>query len=154
MAMLSAGAVAPEFELPDDKGIPVSLAGLRSAGPVLLAFFKVSCPTCQYTFPFLERISASGRLPIIGISQDSVQLTGRFRDAYALQFPILLDGAPYTVSNAFHITHVPSLFLVEPDGAISLSCSGFSRRELEEVGDRLGLTIFSERDHPPEYKPG
>src|SRR6202035_428465 len=54
--MLSAGDRAPDFELEDLSGERRTLSGLSGGKPVLLAFFKVSCPVCQYAFPFLERM--------------------------------------------------------------------------------------------------
>ena len=60
--MLSVGGKAPDFVLPTLSGIEVSLGEMTRSGPVLLAFFKISCPTCQYTFPFLERLAAAPQL--------------------------------------------------------------------------------------------
>jgi peroxiredoxin len=56
MAALTTGAKAPEFELKTLDGKRVSLGKELSRGALVLAFFKVSCPTCQYAFPFLERL--------------------------------------------------------------------------------------------------
>jgi peroxiredoxin len=56
MAALGTGAKAPDFELKSLHGKRVSLSEELSRGAVVLAFFKASCPTCQYAFPFLERL--------------------------------------------------------------------------------------------------
>ncbi len=56
MQALEAGAPAPTFALKDADGKTHSLAEALQRGPLLLAFFKESCPVCQFTFPFLERI--------------------------------------------------------------------------------------------------
>lgn len=56
MAALAVGAKAPDFELKTLDGKRVSLNEELARGAVVLAFFKVSCPTCQYAFPFLERL--------------------------------------------------------------------------------------------------
>jgi peroxiredoxin len=56
MAALASGAKAPDFELKTLDGKRVSLSEKLSRGAVVLAFFKVSCPTCQYAFPFLDRL--------------------------------------------------------------------------------------------------
>jgi len=53
MAALSAGISAPEFNLPTIKGERFSLREALARGPVVAAFFKISCPVCQYAFPFL-----------------------------------------------------------------------------------------------------
>ena len=47
--MLSAGAEAPEFRLKDLSGELHSRSEICGGKQVLLAFYKVSCPTCQYT---------------------------------------------------------------------------------------------------------
>ena len=56
MAALEAGTQAPQFELPAMDGSRFSLQDALTRGPVVAAFFKISCPVCQYAFPFLERI--------------------------------------------------------------------------------------------------
>ena len=56
MTALATGAKAPEFELKTLEGKRFSLNEELAKGPVVLAFFKVSCPTCQYAFPYLERL--------------------------------------------------------------------------------------------------
>jgi peroxiredoxin len=145
--MLATGQTAPEFRLAD-----TSLTSLLERGPVLLAFFKVSCPVCQLTFPFLERIS--GMVPILGISQDGPETTDEFRRAFRLTFPIVRDDGRYTASNAYGLTNVPSLFLVEPDHTISLGVSGFSKRDLEDIGRRFGAQPFREGERVPDFKPG
>jgi peroxiredoxin len=62
MPALAVGARAPDFELKTLDGKRGWLGEELSRGPVVLAFFKVSCPTCQYAFPFLERLhKAYGR---------------------------------------------------------------------------------------------
>jgi cytochrome c biogenesis protein CcmG/thiol:disulfide interchange protein DsbE len=155
--MLAAGARAPDFTLRDLNGQRRSLKDLLSHGPVLLAFFKVSCPVCQYTFPFLQRLHESGGgIAIVGVSQDKAGATREFNADFGVRFPTLLDegGAGYPVSNAFGISTVPSLLLIEPDGAISLSGSGFVRQDLETVGQRQGAAAFRGGERVPDYKPG
>ncbi len=38
--VVKVGQAAPEFTLPDTAGDPVSLAALRSRGPVVLSFYR------------------------------------------------------------------------------------------------------------------
>src|SRR5437763_13081773 len=114
--MIKAGAKAPEFTLDDMSGAKQSLSEILAQGPVLLTLYKISCPVCQLTLPFIERIS-KGSLQVIGISQDDERATAKFQKTYSPTMQTLLDrdSDDYPVSNAFGITHVPSLFLVEPD---------------------------------------
>src|ERR1051326_2332218 len=153
--MLASGVKAPEFSLPGMDDGQVTLAGLIANGPVLLALYKSSCPVCQLTLPYLQRI-AQGSLPVVMISQDNQRETERFRDKFSLTMPALLDRAEdrYPVSNAFGITNVPSLFLIEQDGTISHSGSGFRKTELEDLGRRSGVPVFTPEDKVPEWKAG
>ena len=104
MPTLSAGKTAPTFELATTTGERLSLPEALAGGPVLLAFFKVSCPTCQFTFPFLERIYQQLReqgVQIWGIVQDKAQDGARFAATFGMTFPILIDDSPYKVSRAY-----------------------------------------------------
>jgi peroxiredoxin len=158
--MLRTGVKAPTFTLDDLAGGQRSLKAILEHGPVLLALYKISCPVCQLTMPYLERIAAgganSGSLQVIGISQDDERATRRFLKSYGITMPTLLDREEdeYPVSNAFGITHVPSLFLVEADGTISHTVGGFCKRDLEALGRRAGVEPFGAEDHVPEWKAG
>jgi peroxiredoxin len=154
---------APEFELPSLHGARQSLRELVAGGPVLLAFFKVSCPTCQLTLPFLERLHqgrAADAPRVVAISQDDAAATEKFNQRYGISLPVLLDpagssgGVRYPVSNAYRITNVPSLFLIERDGEISLSVTGFDRAEMEKLGVRFGVRLFTSADRVPVFQPG
>ena len=154
--MILTGHPAPDFMLPDLDGREVSLAQLRQDRPTLVVFFKVSCPVCQMTLPFLNRLTSSDKLHIVTISQDDARVTQRFRARYGVTLPTLLDDEErgYAVSNAYRLTNVPSLFLVEPDGAISLAVSGFSKTDLESIAARAGAAIFQPDEAVPAWRPG
>ena len=57
-------------------------------------------------------------------------------------------------SNAFGITHVPSMFVVEPDMRISWVSNGFVRVDMESCGTIAGLPVLRESDNVPAAKPG
>lgn len=156
---IEAGQRAPDFQLEDLTGGQRTLKELLPAGPVLLAFFKVTCPTCQYAFPFLERIYrglADGRARVFAISQDDPEATREFHKEYGITMPTLLDsaGAGYPASNAYGLAYVPSIFLVETDGTVSWSLVGFHRKELQALGGRLGVNPFRPGEQVPEIKSG
>jgi peroxiredoxin len=164
MRALDAGALAPPFTLEDAEGGSHSLAKALEHGPVLLAFFKVSCPVCQFTFPFLERlhqaIRGQDQVQIWGISQDDAGDTVEFAQEYGCTFPLLLDEPGYYVSNAYGLTNVPTLFLVQPDSKIQLGASGFDRKLIEQVAAEFAqltgkaITVFHSADLVPDYQPG
>jgi peroxiredoxin len=153
--MLAAGDKAPAFSLPDLNGDRYSLAELLRHGPVLVTLYKVSCPVCQLTLPYLERISHHG-IQIVAICQDDAAAAARFMSAFGVTMLTLLDthASGYPVSNAFGIEYVPSLFLVETDGVISLASTGFRKTELEALAARAGSQIFRPDESVPAWKAG
>lgn len=126
--------------------------------PVVLAFFKVSCPTCQLAFPFLERLHASGTtgLQFAGVSQDDERATAEFVKRFGVTFPVRLDlaSAGYPESNSYALTHVPAIFVVEPDGSVSFSSVGFSKADFEKLALRAGAVVFRPEDNVPAWKAG
>src|SRR6266436_5876129 len=104
MTHIVPGNVAPGFSLKSLDGKEFSLSAALERGPVVLAFFKVSCPVCKFTFPFLERVFkayGSSEVTFLGISQDNSSASRDFANEFGVTFPILLDTAGYPVSNAY-----------------------------------------------------
>jgi peroxiredoxin len=153
--MLSAGSQAPLFTLDDLEGASHSLAEMLSHGPVLLVLYKISCPTCQFTLPFLERLT-HGSLQVVPISQDDPASTRRFRMKFGPPLLTLLDREEdrYPVSNAYGIEYVPSMFLVEAEGTISLVSEGFVQKDLAAIGARAGVRLFRDDEAVPAWKAG
>src|ERR1700682_5405914 len=140
MAALETGTAAPDFTLPTVDGKQFSLREALARGPVLAAFFKISCPTCQYAFPFLQRLyEAHGTsIAIVGISQNGKKDTAAFIKEYGLTFSVLLDDtSTYPVSNAYGLTNVPTIFWIAQDGEIEISSVGWIRKEMEELNQRV-----------------
>jgi peroxiredoxin len=163
MAALPAGTKAPDFSLPavssgkDGKdGGEFSLEAALLQGPVLAAFFKVSCPTCQYAFPYIERIhkAHSGKkVTVVGISQNDQRDTAAFLKEYGITLRTLLDDPNgYAVSNAYGLTNVPTLFLIGQDGQIEVTSVGWVKQEVEDINRKLAA---AEQTAPlPIFKPG
>jgi peroxiredoxin len=141
MTALATGTKAPDFALTSLDGKQFSLADTLARGPVVLAFFKVSCPTCQYAFPFFERLyQAYGRngVTLVGISQNDAKDTAAFAKQFGVTFPILLDDThSYPVSNAYGLTNVPTLFWIAPDGEIELTSVGWVKADFEQVNRKM-----------------
>jgi peroxiredoxin len=141
MTALATGTKAPDFTLNSLDGNQFSLADALSRGPVVLAFFKVSCPTCQYAFPFFERLYqayARKGVTLVGISQNEAKDTAAFSKQFGVTFPILLDDTnSYPVSNAYGLTNVPTLFWIAPDGEIELTSVGWVKADFEQVNRKM-----------------
>jgi peroxiredoxin len=166
MPALEAGVQAPEIELQDVDSHKFSLQEARKKGPVVAAFFKVSCPVCQLAFPYLERIfkayERSGKFTFVGVSQDNAADTKAFIRRFGVTFPVLLDPAgKYPASNAYGLTNVPTVFLISTEGEIEFSSVSWSKADMEQLGRRLANIgsmpveqIFQPGEKVPEFKPG
>jgi len=141
MTALAMGTRAPKFELNTSDGKKFSLHDELANGPVVLAFFKVSCPTCQYTFPFLERLHKAYQhkgVKLIGVSQNDAKDTAAFVKEFGITFPILLDDTrKYPVSNAYGLTNVPTIFWIDQDGEIEISSVGWVKADFEQINRKM-----------------
>jgi len=141
MAALTEGTKAPEFELKTLDGKPFSLNDELARGAVVLVFFKVSCPTCQYALPFYERLYKAYRskgISLVGVSQNDAKDTAAFNKEFGVTFPVLLDDMrSYPVSNAYGLTNVPTVFWIAQDGEIEVSSVAWVKADFEEINRRM-----------------
>jgi peroxiredoxin len=165
MTHIVAGNRAPGFSLKSLDGKEHSLNDLLQRGPVVAAFFKVSCPVCQFTFPFLERLHkhyGGDGVTFLGISQDDARDTKDFAKEFGVTFPMLLDDEKgYIVSNAYGLTNVPTIFLIDTDGTVKVSSMGFDKKDLETIATELAqrrnialAPLFRPDEVVPINKPG
>lgn len=165
MSALTAGVPAPNFTLSTVDGHSISLHEALKKGPVFLAFFKVSCPVCQYAFPFFERMyqaNRGGHASFLGISQDNARDTRAFLKQFGVTFPVALDDpANYAVSNAYGLTNVPTLFYIESGGEIEVSSVSWAKTEVEEVNQKLAAhrhqpapTLWHKGEEVREFRAG
>ncbi|HEV3253131.1 MAG TPA: TlpA disulfide reductase family protein [Candidatus Acidoferrales bacterium] len=164
MTKVQVGNAAPAFALSGMNGKQYSLGEALKKGPVLAAFFKIHCPVCQFTFPFLERLYETyggDKIAIWGISQDDAADTKEFCDEYGVKFTTLIDGDGYPVSNQYALTNVPTVLLIGSDGKVTASCVGFSKPDLEKMAAELARAsgkpaqpLFRPGEVVPDYKPG
>src|SRR5260370_22988451 len=164
MTHIVAGNKAPGFSLKSLDNKEYSLNTLLERGPVVAAFFKISCPVCQFTFPFLERLYkqyGDDRATFLGVSQDDARATKDFAREYAVTFPLVLDENSYPVSNAYGLTNVPTILLIDTDGTVKVSSMGFDKKDLETIAAELAQRkkislppLFRHDEVVPANQPG
>ncbi|MFI5089694.1 MAG: peroxiredoxin family protein [Terriglobales bacterium] len=164
MPALTVGTAAPEINLPSTTGTKFALQEALKRGPVLAAFFKISCPVCQFTLPYLERIYKAypgSAVTIVGVSQDEQNYTEEFAHEYGITFPLLLDPVDhYPASNAYDITNVPSMFFIAA-GEVKLSIVGWDKRDMERLNAEVARAsggpvqpLFRKGEDVPASKAG
>jgi peroxiredoxin len=165
MQALATGKIAPDFTLNTSDGQQVSLREMLDRGPVVLAFFKVSCPVCQFAFPYYERLARAygDAATVLGICQNKVSDAKAFAREYGVTFPIALDNDAngYEVSNAYGLTNVPTLFYIAPSGEIEVSSVGWSKSDVDDISARLSVrrqpaapAIWKAGEEVPAFRAG
>jgi peroxiredoxin len=165
MPAIGAGVRAPEISLLSVEGSKFALTDALTRGPVVAAFYKVSCPVCQMAFPYIERLfnayGKTGKVTLVGISQDNAGDTKAFNREFGITFPVVLDSKGYLVSNAYGLTNVPTVFLISPDGEIERSIVSWSKADMEDLNRKLAeisgvkaAKLFHKGERVAEFKPG
>ncbi|MBX6769439.1 thioredoxin-dependent thiol peroxidase [Actinomadura rubrobrunea] len=129
---LQPGDVAPEFELPDADGKPVSLASLRGKRVVLYFYPAAMTPGCtKESVDFqssLADFEAAGAT-VVGVSPDEPPKLAKFREKEGLTFPLLSDpdAAVLRAYGAYGekklygrvvVGVIRSTFVIDPEGRI------------------------------------
>ncbi len=131
----------PDFALRNTSGGTLRLSEYRKNSPVLLAFFRRDCPTCRLALPFLERLyRRHGRSGVhfLGIAQEGRQEAAAFAKELGIMMPLVLEEAPgWEASTACGVTELPAVLLLDAEGSIRTSLSGFSKRDYQQLADSL-----------------
>ena len=164
MPAIVSGKKVPDFRLPGTDGKFYTLPEALAKNVTLIAFYKDTCPTCQFAMPFVERIYQAYKekgLAVLGIEQDDKQRTIEFSRQYALTFPALLDLENYKTSYAYGIDTVPTIFLADKNGEILLTSVGFVKDEIAELSKKIAaklgapvFEVFKPGEHVPALKAG
>lgn len=152
-----------DFQLHSAEGAILDSADARSRGPLMFAFWKKSCGTCQFTAPFLQRFHhayAGEHFRIWGISQENRGETLAFAHQFSLVFPQLLD-AGLSVTEQYRLISVPGIYLTDHSGIILHHSAAFDSQALNRVSrliaERLEMEfvpIVLPEDDAPAFKPG
>ncbi len=146
---IEAGAPAPALSLTleDAEGEPHDVGEELSGQPAVLGIYKSSCQASKTMFPFLERVReryADADLVVLGVSQDSANITRSFARRLGLTFPILIEGDQHPVSRAFEIQATPTVFVLGADGTVAYTTMGFFKQQVEEIGEAVAATTGRE----------
>ena len=93
---MDAGDAVPDFELPDQNGVPHRLSTLLKDGPVVLFFYPAAmtagctAETCHFRDLGAEFAAAGAQR--IGISPDTVDKQQQFAQKHSFDFPLLADS--------------------------------------------------------------
>ena len=110
--MLQPGAIAPDFTLPNQDGVPVSLRDFRGKQVVLYFYPKDNTPGCTRqacAFAGAYEEFKKINVVVIGISKDSVASHQKFAEKHSLPF-ILLSDPELTAIQAYGVWQEKKLY--------------------------------------------
>lgn len=143
------GTAAP----PLDGGLPIgraptSLAALRGQ-VVLLDFWATWCGPCRLVAPQLNalqaRFGAQG-LRVVGVTTDPVERAATFMELAGTKYPSLADPGAL-VSRAYHVSSLPTLFVIDRRGIVREVFVGFDPSR-DAALDALVQGLLAEPDAP------
>lgn len=124
---VSSNATIP-FSLPDLNGNAVSLSGLKGQ-VVLLDFWATWCGPCRLSIPVVQRIHErhkGSNLRVLGLNLGESRETAQaFAQSAGITYTILLDSEQETAAD-YGIEGIPRFFLLDKNGRIAHSVSGYS----------------------------
>lgn len=139
------GNLAPDFQLNNLEGKPVSLSDFRSK-PILLNFWTTYCPFCQAERPLMQQIYDEWQskglvvltIDIFGFrATETAENLASFMQSNNYSFPVLLD-VNHEVTISYNIRATPTTFLIDKNGIIrEVSVGSFSKASLEESLNKL-----------------
>lgn len=91
---VEAGSKAPDFTLAADDGSKVKLSALKGSPVVLYFYPKDDTPGCtREACAFRDAKKDLHKLgaKVLGVSPDTIESHGKFRDKFDLNFPLLAD---------------------------------------------------------------
>jgi peroxiredoxin len=151
--MLATGDRAPSLELPD-AATGESVTDPWREGPVVLAFFKTTCPVCQMAAPKVQALADAG-VRVVAVGEDAPGEIRTYAELHGQKVPILSETAPYPASDAFGIDTVPTLFRVDEDGTVRDAVESWDRDRWNRFAEAAGGTAVSdEGDGLPPFRPG
>jgi thiol-disulfide isomerase/thioredoxin len=122
-----------------------------TGSPVLVVFWKHDCPTCDLVLPIVDRCVGS-QLEVLSVSQSELELTSEFVARHRIKAAVVRD-ADLTVSDAWEIDTVPSLFLCDPSGQVSAEMTGWDAGAFQRLMSVAGLPEPA-LSGAPAHRPG
>ena len=145
--MIAPGTTAPDFQLPDQDGEPVTLSDLRGRPVVLYFYPKADTPGCTTQACGIRDHSAdyaaTGAV-VVGVSPDPVKAVKKFHGGQSLNFTLLADE-DHAVCELYGVWGEKSMygktymgasrstFIIDPDGTVAKVFPKVSPKTHDEV---------------------
>jgi len=156
VATLENGSPAPQFSLTGLNGETIDLSQHHGT-PVLLNFFKSTCPWCQVEMPRLAemyRRQGDVNVQVLGVvvGRDDNSSAEKFARDKQLDFPLAVDSEK-TVREEYLLQRVPTIVLVDAQGHVARVYEG-STEQLTGIVEQTMLAAAGGNALPDYYLVG
>jgi hypothetical protein len=102
------------------------------------------------------------RVSMVVIAQEEASVAARMVHNFGIPTtPLALDPEPFSVSEQYELTYVPTFFYVGQDGKIERVFESFDREELRSLSEAVARVnessprpLFREEEGVPPFRPG
>jgi peroxiredoxin Q/BCP len=141
---MDAGDLAPDFTLPDDRGVDRKLSDFLATGPVVLFFYPAAmtggCTAESCHFRDLAAEFAEVGAHRVGISPDAITKQRAFSEANGFDYPLLSD-VEGEVAKQFGVWRK----LVPLHAKRVTFVIGEDRKILEKIKSELNVTVHADQ---------
>jgi peroxiredoxin Q/BCP len=143
--LLSEGATAPDFTLPDEDAREHKLSDYRGSPVVLFFYPRDDTPGCiKEVCNFRDDYSAyqEAGVVLLGVSDDDTKSHTRFKSKYSLPFTLLADVG-HKISELYGVWGGKKLFGWEYDGIIRTTYLIDAEGSIAKVFERVDPVVHS-----------
>ena len=144
----------------DGRGI----AAAAQSGEILYGIFKTTCPTCEFAWPYFDRIgrlAQGGALSVVAVSQDGIADTAEWNRRLGVGLTTLFDEKPWPASEVLSIDTVPTFLRVDKDGRLLETVAGFQKQKMQDfaaeaaaLAGKAPALLFQPGENVPALKAG
>lgn len=156
-ALLLWGVVASYAQLPsvtlkDINGKTVDTAKLQNDGkPFIISFFATWCKPCNRELKAINEVYADWQdetgVKVVAISIDQAQNVAKVKplvDGYGWEYEVLLDPNS-DFKRAMGVNMIPAVFIIDGDGKIAESRSGYTDGSESHLIDKVRELIANKK---------
>jgi len=146
-ALFAAFAVSaqqlPDVQVENAEGQMVSIRSLAGEKPLIIAYWSIACKNCIHELDNINEQLDEWReladFEVIAVSTDDVRLKAAARSKSASrgwEFIRLFDENQ-TLKRAMNVSNIPHSFVVDREGNIVLSHTGYENGSEQELLDKI-----------------
>jgi hypothetical protein len=154
-------ALAPALEVSGIAAEPVTVQGLAAGGCALLLFVNEDCPTSALAMRKLGPLCqewASAGVSCTTVFEDPLEVALRGARRCGWTGHVVSQPPPYQTSRAYGLVSVPTAFLIDRQGRITDSVTGWDHAAIslliQQAAAMTGATLTVPEATEPRRKPG